>query len=159
MKVRFSNLARVALFIAVLGVAEPGVYAGARNCDCDGRKCKPSAAGVGVNDAYLNSPRGREEFPWQARMRSVNEERTAKRIVVEQNRALASSPRYREEHPEILMGGGEATVKVADTAPKAVAKNRAFAASPRVREEFPALRITGDVRGDANLCVCMCAAR
>ena len=159
MKARISSLARISLFIAALWVAEPGVYAGDRNCDCDGKGSKSTVGSVAVNDAYLNSPRGREEFPWLVRTRSQNETRTARTIAAKQNRALASSPRFREEHPEILRTGGNATVKLSDSIPEAVAKNTALAASPRAREEFPALRITGSGLAGENLCVCLCAVR
>ena len=57
-------------------------------------------------------------------------------VEVLNNRAVAASPRAKEEFPWLTRSTVATSAKsvVAD-----VAKNRAFAASPRVREEFPEL--------------------
>lgn len=157
MKISFPKVIRISLFVAVVGLAEAGIYASAGTCDT--MCCTPVIRGAAVNHSYLNSPRGREEFPWLARSQSANEARTARALPAETNRALMSSPRFREEHPELLRTGGNAATATAQLIPIEIRKNTALAASPRAREEFPALRVTDSgATARKNLCVCACAS-
>ena len=55
------------------------------------------------------------------------------------NRALANSPRFREEHPQLLRGEGKLVLTTPAAVPAEVLKNAALVASPRTREEFPAI--------------------
>lgn len=58
------------------------------------------------------------------------------------NRALAHSPRYIEEHPELIRGTARSSA-LHEVKPESVGTklttNRALAASPRYLEEFPGL--------------------
>lgn len=61
---------------------------------------------------------------------------------VRSNRAIAASPRAKEEFPWLTRGTAVATTKKATASGIAgdmAARNRAFAASPRTLEEFPEL--------------------
>ena len=103
---------------------------------------KQSAAQT-LNRGYLTTPRAREEFPWLTRGGPIGETRakTAPEVIaaLKANRALANSPRFIEEHPELLRGAGQFTVTTPAAVPAEVLRNSALVASPRTREEFPAL--------------------
>lgn len=75
---------------------------------------------------------------------SVSGAESASPARVPTNQALAASPRYLEEHPELprTPPSAEAAQAKAARIRKQLAKlmaNRAWAASPQVREEFPRL--------------------
>lgn len=52
---------------------------------------------------------------------------------------MLNSPRYREEHPEVLRGTAVQTVTSASV-PERVALDPAARTNPRLREEYPALK-------------------
>src|SRR6478672_11770252 len=61
--------------------------------------------------------------------------------------ALLSSPRYLEEHPELLrVAAPHAIVTSKSTTPlmTAVPQNRALTSSPRYREEHPEIVLSGE---------------
>ena len=156
MKLIFSNIVRISLAIAAIGMGD--VYSA--EIDPEQRCCcAPGSRQAAQNSAYQNSPRGREEFPWLARAQSRKAAQTPKPSFTEKNRALANSPRFHEEHPELLRGGGKPAVEIAHSVPVEVRKNVALASSPRAREEFPALRVTGRVNSEKVVWVCACAVR
>jgi hypothetical protein len=97
------------------------------------------------------SPHGLEEFPWLLREELPKQEPLRpwglpSEIV--RNKALAASPRMREQFPQLTLAGEAewlaARQRHAGPSPlEEVLKNRALAASPRVKEQFPEL-----ARGD-----------
>lgn len=104
-----------------------------------GTDCVPSA--VRNNQAVINSPRTREEYPGLRFASSTcsapvtSEEGTAETVTI------AAGPRTLEKYPQLTRTGDST-----DAATKAskereeyaeVTKNRAFANSPRAREEYP----------------------
>jgi hypothetical protein len=124
--------------VLFLGSQSTSVFANSDTCCC----AKP-ALSAALNRGYLSTPRAREEFPWLTRG-GIEPGKTAaaKPVATTENRALAKTPRYIEEHPEVLRSGKDFPVTLQSSVPAAVLQNRAFAASPRAREEFPALSRT-----------------
>jgi hypothetical protein len=126
-----------ALFLAS---QSPMVIANSDTCCADAAKKSTVAT---VNRGYLNTPRSREEFPWLTRGGTIAESRRQSPkealAALKGNRALASSPRFLEEHPELLRSEGTFALTRPTVVPAYVMQNSAFAASPRTREEFPAL--------------------
>lgn len=103
--------------------------------------CANKTEAVDINRGYLSTPRAREEYPWLTRGgTALVAGKLAKPVTVTANRALAKSPRYLEEHPELLRPAGTYVLSAGGLRPPEITKNTAWAASPRVREEFPALR-------------------
>jgi hypothetical protein len=91
----------------------------------------------------LSAPRTFEQFPELLRAPAMRERpvvdaasRTERIAKLTENRALAASPRFKEEHPEVLqLEQGTITVRVEEWVEPT--SNRALLASPRYLEEHP----------------------
>jgi hypothetical protein len=155
MKTTYSKMVKASLFATVVAWAGLTSHAGEVTCKTG---CCSQRIGVTAQErGYLNSPRGREEFPAFARMSHSAKSRSEKRL--DRNSALARSPRFLEEHPELSRARQTATGGTVASVPLEVSGNRALAASPRAREEFPALRVKPCAIEEKLVRVCACALR
>ena len=154
MKMSFSTFIGTSLsFLAIAGLSEVTAYSG--DTDRGARCCAPVLTQTIPHRGYLSSPRGREEFPWLARTPPEVPSQAYERPPVKQNQALANSPRFREEHPELLRPTRRLEGPALPAVPPEVLKNTALAASPRAREEFPGLRfLLGPSTEKQIACLC-----
>jgi hypothetical protein len=107
-----------------------------------------AVASASVHRFIVASPHGLEEFPWLLREPSAQkggrQKSEAAIAAIKKNRAFATSPRVREQFPELARAEWSSTDvsskrATAFSPPAQVMKNRALANSPRMKEEFPAL--------------------
>ena len=152
MKTTYSKMARASLFAAIAAWA--GLTSHAGEVACKTGCCSQPIGQCAQGSGYLNSPRGREEFPWLARKANLEKARSEKLVAVERNSALGRSPRFIEEHPELLRSARVATIGTVVRAPLEISSNKALAASPRAREEFPVRRIEHKTREEKLVCHC-----
>jgi len=100
-----------------------------------------------VNRLIFASPHELESFPWLLRQSLPPTDTTvvseSALATIRKNRALTSSPRMKEQFPE-LSRAAQPSAPVRSTAPglsklDRIIKNQALASSPRMKEEFPEL--------------------
>jgi hypothetical protein len=135
----------------LLGATIVTTFALTQSLRADNLAHASALASASTHRLIIASPHGLEEFPWLLREEPPNQVTVRSRGLPPEivgNRALAASPRIREEFPE-LARAGEAELLASpkrNTGPsplEEVLKNRALAASPRMKEQFPEL-----ARGD-----------
>jgi hypothetical protein len=135
----------------LLAAAIVATFAATQSLLADNLAGAAASASASTHRLIVASPHGLEEFPWLLREELPNQVTVRPwglPAEIVRNKALAASPRIREEFPE-LARAGEAEVlassrrNVGPNPLQEILKNRALAASPRVKEQFPEL-----ARGD-----------
>ena len=135
----------------LLGAAIVATFAATQSLLADNLAGAAASASASTHRLIVASPHGLEEFPWLLRGELPNQVTVRPRGLpaeIVRNKALAASPRMREEFPELTLAGEAewlaARQRHGGPSPlEGVLKNRALAASPRVKEQFPEL-----TRGD-----------
>jgi hypothetical protein len=135
----------------LLGAAIVATLSATQNLRADNLARASATASASTHRLIVASPHGLEEFPWLLRGELPNQEMVRSRGLpaeLVKNKALAASPRMREQFPELALAGEAEWLashpRDARRSPlEEVLKNRAWAASPRVKEQFPEL-----ARGD-----------
>src|SRR5260370_33004843 len=95
-----------------------------------------------------DSPGAGKQFPWLSRQGTPRAEPAAPAesalAAIKKTRALAASPRIKEQFPELARGEEPSAAAPAksgngESELARVVRNRALAASPRMREQYPEL--------------------
>jgi hypothetical protein len=135
----------------LLGTAIVATFAVTQSLRADNLARASALASASTHRLIAGSPHGLEEFPWLLRGELLNQQPVRPwglPAEIVRNKAVAASPRTREQFPELTLAGEAEWLvthqrKAGSSPLEEVLKNRALAASPRMKEQFPEL-----ARGD-----------
>ena len=137
------KMTKTSLFVAAAAAA----LATKHNVQADNLAVAAANSSTLVNRPIDASPHGLEAFYWLRWSSPPTETKMRTDSVlstVQKNRALANSPRMREQFPEMARTGQPSTAASSEASNGKsefddVIKNRALVNSPRMREYFPQL--------------------